>query len=307
MLQPLEEYMAKVMQLVGGWYWSGCWGSVGTETLWNQKRVQTGLVSWYTQYASAKSKGIGKKVLDCTGVYKFPLWQKPDGSVPHTKETDMNESDLFALAKSKGLKWGTITTIPRERKGILVTFTGHMGCYLGNGTVLEARGGAYGVVTTQLDSRGWQYWYENPFVDYTQKGDNMKKGDINENVKLWQEFLNSKGAVLQTDGDWGNLTETATVKFLSNNGILYTSIVDIGILLVCLRLDVKDETSVTEINRLIGIIKQRDEALTTLNNTIASANSNVIRLNSEVANLKTAYSLAVPSLETIEWVKRTFK
>ena len=111
---------------------------------------------------------IGKRVTDCNGVAKFCRWVRPDGSVPYDSSTDLNEYQLFEKAKRDGCKWGIISTIPRNRRGLVVTYPGHMGIYLGDGTVLESRGGSYGVVITKLDGRGWTHWYENPFVDYTE-------------------------------------------------------------------------------------------------------------------------------------------
>ena len=42
--------------------------------------------------------------------------------------------------------------------GVLVFMPGHVGIYIGNGKVIEARGHAYGVVETNLVGRGWKEW-----------------------------------------------------------------------------------------------------------------------------------------------------
>ena len=49
---------------------------------------------------------------------------------------------------------GDISTMP-DIKGLLVFYPGHVGVYVGNGKVIEARGHAYGVVETNLVGRGW--------------------------------------------------------------------------------------------------------------------------------------------------------
>jgi hypothetical protein len=134
-MQTLSDYMTKLMQLLGGWYWSGCWMQTGTELLWSQKSQQQGLQQWYIDHGpgntlgnkDAKAAGLGKRTGDCTSVFKYPLWVQPDGLVPYTPATDLNEAMIFQKAKDMGLKWGAIAIIPRDRRGILVTLPGHMG------------------------------------------------------------------------------------------------------------------------------------------------------------------------------------
>ena len=43
---------------------------------------------------------------------------------------------------------------------------GHVGVYIGNGDVIEARGTAYGVVKTRLSNRSWTYWYKSLWITY---------------------------------------------------------------------------------------------------------------------------------------------
>ena len=53
---------------------------------------------------------------------------------------------------------GKIATLPEE-PGLLVFIAGtHVGVYIGNGRVVEARGYSHGVVETKLKERGWDSW-----------------------------------------------------------------------------------------------------------------------------------------------------
>ena len=52
------------------------------------------------------------------------------------------------------MKMSTMPDIP----GLLVFMPGHVGVYIGNGEVIEARGHAYGVVKTRLKNRNWTKW-----------------------------------------------------------------------------------------------------------------------------------------------------
>lgn len=65
----------------------------------------------------------------------------------------------------KCIKKGAIDTIP-EVPGILVFMNAHVGVYIGNGEVIEAKGHAYGVVKTKLKGRGWKNWGYCPYITY---------------------------------------------------------------------------------------------------------------------------------------------
>ena len=72
---------------------------------------------------------------------------------------------MFSWAKSKGMDWGTIDTLP-DIVGLAVRFDGHVGYTVGGGYAVEWRGFAYGCVKTKIKGRGWTHWYKLPFIDY---------------------------------------------------------------------------------------------------------------------------------------------
>ena len=102
---------------------------------------------------------------------------------------------------------GDISTIP-ETKGLLV-FTktkGHVGVYVGDGYVVEARGRKYGVQKNKLKSRSFAYWGKLKCIEYTQP-------QPVDHVKEFQQWLNDTyGEWLAVDGDYGNYTKRASIR-----------------------------------------------------------------------------------------------
>jgi hypothetical protein len=58
------------------------------------------------------------------------------------------------MCERKGTSLGSLP----EVAGVAVFMKGHVGIYIGNGEVIEARGHAYGVVKTKLARRPWKRW-----------------------------------------------------------------------------------------------------------------------------------------------------
>lgn len=124
--------------------------------------------------------------------------------------------------------------------GIAVFMSGHVGLYIGNGEVIEARGFAYGVVKTKLKDRKWKTAAMLPedMIEYigvtdtdtTKKEDtktelgsrNLKKGSEGDDVKELQEKLIALGYDLGkygADGDFGSATLTAVKAFQKDHGL----------------------------------------------------------------------------------------
>lgn len=132
---------------------------------------------------------------------------------------------------------GSISTIP-EMLGVSVHYNGHVGIYIGNGYVVEARGTYYGVVKTRVDERPWKEWAMQPNVAYNtmeSEDDFMivcKRGDIDSAgampyVKAIQKGLlalgyvmkNNSGSVFGADGIFGEGTQNAVRQFKKDVGI----------------------------------------------------------------------------------------
>lgn len=134
-------------------YWYGTFGNIGTRDLYEYKKNQ------YPKYYLAKDYDtqFGQRVHDCIGLVKGYMWSETIDSKPvycSNDFPDLSANGFYDHCKRKSLKMSTMPDIP----GILVFMPGHVGVYIGNGEVIEARGHAYGVVKTKLKNRNWTKW-----------------------------------------------------------------------------------------------------------------------------------------------------
>lgn len=81
---------------------------------------------------------------------------------------DKGANSMFSYAKSKGMVWGTIESLP-ETIGVALHKDGHVGYYVGNGYAVEWRGFDYGCVKTKVSERNWIHWYQLPFIQYAEE------------------------------------------------------------------------------------------------------------------------------------------
>lgn len=147
----LVEYCKKQL---GKPYWYGCFGQLSNPSLLANKKRQ--YPAYYT--ANDFGKQMGVKVHDCIGLIKGYMWCKdaedPKPTYCSNNYPDRSADKQYADAKRKGDR---ISTLP-EVEGVLVFMRGHVGVYIGNGEVIEARGHACGVVKTKLARRPWKRW-----------------------------------------------------------------------------------------------------------------------------------------------------
>jgi hypothetical protein len=145
-------------------YWYGTFGNQATQSLLTKKAEQ--YPAHYEDSRMPKYKSqIGQRVHDCVGLIKGYLWSDTPTSAPkYNSSQDVSANGMIGKCKV----WGTLDTMP-EVAGLLVWSSGHIGVYIGNGKVIEVRGFSYGVVETDLDTRGWKKWGMCPFIEYPVK------------------------------------------------------------------------------------------------------------------------------------------
>ena len=219
------ELVAFVKQCLGRPYWMGTFGNICTAQLlkYNKER----LPQYYT--ANDFESQFGQRACDCIGLVKFALWaDSPDSNPKYNVSQDYSADSMRYACKTKG----AISTIP-ETPGVLVFAPGHVGVYIGNGHVVEARGHAYGIVETKLSERPWQWWGKCPLISYEEgAGSSGSVVAIQEKlniaaIKKFQGWLNTYyDGRLTVDGAYGPLTQSAALRALqkSTNEIYKTNL-----------------------------------------------------------------------------------
>lgn len=139
--------------------WLGTFGNIASEKLLRSKSIQ------YPKYYTDDDfmSQYGARVHDCVGLIKGYLWSDTPTATPvYNVLQDKNVSGMLKNCDENG----HISTMP-ETKGVLVFIgTSHVGIYIGNGKVIEARGHEYGVVETDLDERNWTHWGMLNWIEY---------------------------------------------------------------------------------------------------------------------------------------------
>lgn len=94
---------------------------------------------------------------------------------------DKSANGMFVWATNQDIKWGEIETLP-ELPGLAVTCHGRVGIYEGNGYVIEANSEAGYVIREPIEKSPWRYWYEIPFIQYTEQVKSIEE-KIEEEIK----------------------------------------------------------------------------------------------------------------------------
>lgn len=178
-------------------YVLGTYGQILTPSLLDYKLNQYPEIRKYEDYIREQYLKKKKRTADCVGLIKSYIWWKDDNPV-YDSRTDVDADTMFGLAVEKG----DISTLP-EIEGICVYKRGHTGVYIGNDTVIEAKGTKYGVVKTPLKGSGataWTHWYKCPFITYIE--------DIN-----WEDIIKK---VTTNPSEWINTINMLTNFAISN-------------------------------------------------------------------------------------------
>ncbi len=250
-----EHFVAFLRKMVGAPYWYGTCLYKCTESLRARKAKQYPSSYGESRTARYKRDIEEKKVCaDCIGAAKGYAWTNGGQGVLEAIGTDKTitskygsngcpdkgTNGMFVYAKTKGMSWGTIETLP-EILGLAVTTSSHIGYYIGGGKVIEFKGFNYGCVESDLKNGKWTHWYELPFIQYgdavqqdttntteTEKKVTLgarllKRGCTGDDVTELQRILAGLGYDLGTygpdgngiDGKYGAATEKAVRKFQS--------------------------------------------------------------------------------------------
>ena len=243
-----EHFTAYCLKMVGQPYWYGTCGYKATTSLLSRKGKQ--YPSHYTSSRMSRYKQDirdKKVVCDCIGGAKGYAWTNGGQAMLDAIGTDSAVSNkygangcpdkgansMFSWAKSKGMDWGTIDTLP-EIIGLALHTDGHVGYYVGNGYAVEWRGFNYGCVRTKVKERKWKYWYKLPFIQYRDTAVDvptpeitlgsrlLKRGMVGSDVKALQELLMQLGYALPkygADSEFGAETEKALLAFQKKAGL----------------------------------------------------------------------------------------
>jgi peptidoglycan hydrolase-like protein with peptidoglycan-binding domain len=170
----------------------------------------------FTQtYINKAKKYVGRVCCDCSGLISWYT-----GKV-------LGSSQLYSQAYARI----PISQWQKFAVGTVVWKSGHVGVYLGNGKVAEAKGINYGTVISNINSQAWKYGLTFSWINYdiktpvasdkiTYKGINpypiptctIRKGSRGDGAKWVQWELVEAGFDLVIDGDFG----TKSVEALRN-------------------------------------------------------------------------------------------
>lgn len=237
-----------VKDVVGCGYWYGCFGQLASERLYKDKKAQ--YPDYYQFSYASYAKDFGTRVCDCAGLIKWFLWSDSMGNKAPTYKAseDKGATGLYNSCSEKGF----IGDKP-EVAGILL-FKGtaqtktHVGVYIGNGEIIEARGHNYGVIKSKIDN-SWKYWGKCGYITYDasvtpsvppqSSSDRLinvetyqvRRGSVGVTVKSLQTLLSARGYSdedgwdLILDGEFGPHTDFAVRLFQKDHALEVDGIV----------------------------------------------------------------------------------
>lgn len=157
------------LEVVGAPYWFGTFGQQANRSLYNSKKSQ------YPDYYPPRSwtessftDDFGKRVTDCAGLIKWFLWSDnmANKSPTYKASEDWGANTMWLKCKERG----SIGSLPENKIGILVfkgsnSIKNHVGVIVDNyGTVVEAKGHAYGTIKSK--AKDWGYWGKFDLITY---------------------------------------------------------------------------------------------------------------------------------------------
>lgn len=218
--------------------WGYIWGTAGVK--WTEEKQAELEKTTDPDRAQGREYGmkwIGHVVADCSGLFSWAFKQL-GGQMYHGSNTMYlkwcsNKGKLNKGKREDGktLKPGTAVFVWNGNN------YSHVGLFVGNGQVIEARSTKLGVVFSKVTDNRWSHWGELKGVDYSAKTADstpsstpadksslptLKRGNKGEYVTLLQTELVNRGYDIGSygiDGDFGKCTEAAVKQFQRDNGL----------------------------------------------------------------------------------------
>lgn len=163
-------------------HWGYVWGTSGN--ILSLSRLES-LAELYPEQVGAEKyydfineNWVGKRTADCAGLIKGYMWLDVNSHevvYGSNNFADVNSDDMYNNATEKG-EMDTMPDIP----GICVWHTGHVGIYIGDGVVIEARGTKTGVVKSDLANAKWTNWFKVPDLIYEDDTTNTEENETSE-------------------------------------------------------------------------------------------------------------------------------
>lgn len=160
--------------------------------------------------------GIGKLCYDCA---QLALACMAAAGIPLV--SGVNSQWQKTVFSEKGeisdLPAGKVCLVFRN-DGITKIKMRHVGVYLGDDTVVHAKGHDYGVVRQALSAANFTH-YGVPAGLYDNIRPTLRRGNSGEYVLQLQQALDKTGAALNPDGKFGTATENAVKAFQQAHGL----------------------------------------------------------------------------------------
>lgn len=202
------------IKLIGTPYFYGSKLNVlTTEFMARMHSMYPGIVTTAYMMTAQNQGQVGKVNVDCSGL------------IGSYRGKQIGSSQLYSTAKKRM----PISQWQNFAIGTVLWKQGHVGVYIGNGDVVEAKGIKYGVVKTKVNSQRWVYGltfadlaydYQNTVIGtskelnpYSEPSGLLKLASSGDGVKWLQFELNEAGYNLTVDGIFGNSTLSAVMNF----------------------------------------------------------------------------------------------
>ena len=212
--------------------WGYIWGTAGV--MWTEAKQKNATREMTVKYGK---KWIGHMVADCSGLFRW-AYKQLGSDIAHG-----SNSIYKSYCSGKGLLKNGKRTDGYELLTGTAVFTGteddhgHIGLYIGDGYVIEAKGTQNGVIKSKVTEKKWTYWGKLKSVNYGEEKPvdpsedgypTLRRGDKGKYVQLAQAKLVNKGYSVGSagiDGDFGKATEAAAKEFQKDNGLTVDGII----------------------------------------------------------------------------------